>query len=200
MRESIGMLKKALLPALLALPLAGCLGGLGGKAPDELYTLTPVRVAPAGASTTAQATTALAILEPNVGQRLNVTRIPVQMTDSTLAYLKDAVWVEKPAKLFQTLVVESVRAKGNRLVVREGDLGYNAITQLSGTLLDMGYDVASGSVVVRFDGVLQSPDGRVQTRRFESRVSGVAAEASAVGPALNQAANDVADQVAEWAG
>jgi len=200
MRESIGMLKKALLPALLALPLAGCLGGLGGKAPDELYTLTPVRVAPAGASTTAQATTALAILEPNVGQRLNVTRIPVQMTDSTLAYLKDAVWVEKPARLFQNLVVESVRARGSRLVVREGDLGYNAITQLSGTLLDMGYDVASGSVVVRFDGVLQSPDGRVQTRRFESRVSGVAAEASAVGPALNQAANDVADQVAEWAG
>ena len=194
------MVKNALLAALLALPLAGCLGGLGGKAPEELYTLTPSRVAPAGAGTTAQAATALAILEPNVGQRLNVTRIPVQMTDSTLAYLKDAVWVEKPARLFQNLVVESVRARGSRLVVREGDLGYNAITQLSGNLLDMGYDVASGSVVVRFDGVLQSPDGRVQTRRFESRVLGVAAEASAVGPALNQAANDVADQVAEWAG
>ena len=67
------------------------------------------------------------------------------MSDSTLAYLKDAVWVEKPARLFQNLVVESVRARGNRLVVREGDLGYNAITQLSGQLLDMGYDVASGS-------------------------------------------------------
>jgi len=193
------MLKKALLPALLALPLTGCLS-LGGKAPDELYTLTPARVAPAGAGTTAPATSALAILEPNVGQRLNVTRIPVQMTDSTLAYLKDAVWVEKPARLFQNLVVESVRARGNRLVVREGDLGYNAITQLSGNLLDMGYDVASGSVVVRYDGVLQSPDGQVRTRRFESRVSGVAAEAGAVGPALNQAANDVADQVAEWVG
>ena len=194
------MLKKALLPALLALPLAGCLGGLGGKAPEELYTLTPARVAPAGAGTSAPATTALAILEPNVGQRLNVTRIPVQMSDSTLAYLKDAVWVEKPARLFQNLVVESVRARGNRLVVREGDLGYNAITQLSGQLLDMGYDVASGSVVVRYDGVLQSPDGQVRTHRFESRVSGVAAEADAVGPALNQAANDVADQVAEWVG
>ena len=194
------MLKKALLPTLLALPLAGCLGGLGGKAPEELYTLTPARVAPAGAGTSAPATTALAILEPNVGQRLNVTRIPVQMSDSTLAYLKDAVWVEKPARLFQNLVVESVRARGNRLVVREGDLGYNAITQLSGQLLDMGYDVASGSVVVRYDGVLQSPDGQVRTHRFESRVSGVAAEADAVGPALNQAANDVADQVAEWVG
>ena len=194
------MLKKALLPAIMALPLAGCLGGLGGKVPDELLTLTPARVAPAGAGTSGQAASALAILEPNVTQRLNVTRIPVQMTDSTLAYLKDAVWVEKPAKLFQNLVVESVRARGNRLVVREGDLGYNAITQLSGNLLDMGYDVATGSVVVRYDGVLQSPDGQVRTRRFESRVSGVAAEANAVGPALNQAANAVADQVAEWVG
>ena len=199
MRKSIGMLKKALLPVLLALPLTGCLS-LGGKTPDELYTLTPTRAAPAGAAATGQATTALAVLEPTASQRLNVTRIPVQMTDSTVAYLKDAVWVEKPARLFQNLVVESVRARGNRLVVREGDLGYSAITTLSGNLLDMGYDVATGSVVVRYDAMLQSPDGRIQTRRFESRVPGVAAEASAVGPALNQAANEVADQVAEWVG
>ena len=63
----------------------------------------------------------------------------------------------------------------------------------------MGYDVATGSVVVRYDGVLQRPDGQVQTRRFESRVP-AAAEAAAVGPALNQAANQVASEVAEWVG
>jgi cholesterol transport system auxiliary component len=44
------------------------------------------------------------------------------------------------------------------------------------------------------------PDGRVQTRRSESRVPGVAAEANAVAPALNQAANQVASEVAEWVG
>jgi cholesterol transport system auxiliary component len=193
------MLKKALLPTLLALPLAGCLS-LGGDPPDQLYTLTPTRTAPAGAATTGTAANALAVLEPSASQRLDVTRVPVQMTDSTLAYVKDAVWVEKPAILFQTLIVEAVRAKGNRLVVREGDLGYTAVTNLSGELLDMGYDVATGSVVVRYDGVLQGPDGQVRTRRFESRVPGVAPEAAAVGPALNQAANQVADQVAEWVG
>ena len=192
------MLKKALLPALLALPLAGCMS-LGGKVPEQLLTLTPERSAPAGASSTGQAGTALAVAEPGTEQRLNVTRVPVQIDASTVAYLKDAVWVEKPARLFQNLLGETIRAKGNRLVVGEGDLGYGATTRLSGNLLDMGYDVATASAVVRFDGMLQLPDGRVQTRRFESRVP-AAAEAISVAPALNQAANQVAEEVAEWVG
>ena len=189
---------KALLPAVLAIPLAGCLS-LGADPPDQLLTLTSAQAAPAGFATTGQASTALAVLEPSTEQRLDVTRVPVQMTDSTLAYLKDAVWVEKPALQFQTLLMEAIRTKGNRLVVREGDLGYSAVTTLSGQLLDMGYDVATGSVVVRYDGVLQRPDGQVQTRRFESRVP-AAADAVSVGPALNQAANQVASEVADWVG
>ena len=193
------MLRKALLPVILVLPLAGCLS-LGGEIPEQLLTLTPASVAPAGAGTTAQAESALAVLEPSAQQRLAVTRVPVQMTNSSLAYLQDAVWVEKPTRLFQNLLVETIRAGGNRLVVREGDLGYSAVSQLSGELLDMGYDVATGSVVVRYDGVLQLPDGRVLTRRFESRVSGVPADALSVAPALNQAANQVAGEVAEWVG
>ena len=64
----------------------------------------------------------------------------------------------------------------------------------------MGYDAASGSVVVRYDAVLQTPDGKVRTRRFENRVPGVEPEAAAVGPALNEAANEVAGEVADWVG
>ena len=198
MRKGTGMLKRALLPIALALPLAGCLS-LGADPPASLLTLTPERAIPAGSSTTGPASSALAVLEPSTDQRLNVTRVPVQTSDSSLAYLKDAVWVEKPARLFQSLLAETIRARGNRLVVKEGDLGYNAVTTLSGQLIDMGYDVASASVVVRYDGVLQRPDGQIQTRRFESRIP-TAAEAAAVGPALNQAANQVADEVAEWVG
>jgi len=192
------MLKKALLSTILALPLASCVS-FGAEPPDQLMTLTPARSAPAGTATMAPANAALAVLEPAASQRLDVTRVPVQTSDSSLAYLKDAVWVEKPARLFQTLLVETIRAKGNRLVVREEDLGQSAVATLSGRLLDMGYDVATGGVVVRFDGVLQRADGQVQTRRFESRVP-AAPEAAAVAPALNQAANEVADQVAEWVG
>jgi cholesterol transport system auxiliary component len=192
------MLTKALLPAALAIPLAGCLS-LGGVTPEQLLTLTPARSAPAGFATTGPANVALAVLEPATSQRLNVNRVPVQTSDSSIAYLKDAVWVEKPARLFQNLMAETIRASGSRLVISEGDLGQSAVTSLSGQLLDMGYDVASGSVVVRYDGVLQTPDGQVRTRRFESRVPATA-DAISVAPALNQAANQVAGEVAEWVG
>lgn len=193
------MLNRALFPAAMALALTGCIS-LGGETPEQLLTLTPATTAPAGTAATGQAATALAVLEPGAEQRLAVTRVPVQVSDSSLAYLKDAVWVDKPSRLFQRLLAETVRARGGRLVVNEGELGYNAATKLSGNLLDMGYDVGSGSVVVRYDAVLQTPDGQVRAQRFESRVPGVAADAVSVGPALNRAANQVAADVAAWVG
>jgi cholesterol transport system auxiliary component len=193
------MLNRALLPAIAALALAGCVN-LGAKPPPQLLTLTAAQTAPAGTAATGQAATALAVLEPNADQRLAVTRVPVQVNDSAVAYLQDAVWVDKPARLFQRLLAETIRAKGGRLVVDQGDLGYAAATKLSGQLLDMGYDVASASVVVRFDGLLQTADGQVRTKRFESRIPGVAADALSVGSALNQASNQVAAEVAAWVG
>jgi len=193
------MPRRALLPATLALALAlaGCVS-LAPDPPESLLTLTPLRTAPAGSTASGEAASALAVIEPDADQRLNVVRVPVQTSDSSLAYLQDAVWVEKPARLFQQLLSETIRAGGSRLVVAEGDLGYSAATKLSGRLLDLGYDAATGSVVVRYDAVLQTPDGRVQSRRFESRVPGVEPEADAVGPALNDAANQVAGEVADW--
>ena len=193
------MLTKALLPATFALLLAGCVS-LSPKPPPSLLTLTSARTAPAGTTSTGDAATALAVVEPETEQRLGVVRVPVQTSDSTLAYLKDAIWVEKPARLFQHLLSETIRAGGTRLVVAEGDFGYAAATKLSGRLLDMGYDAASSSVVVRYDAVLQTPDGKVRTRRFENRVSDVEPKVEAVGPALNEAANAVAGDVAAWVG
>ena len=144
------MLRTALLPAILALALTGCIS-LSPDPPDSLLTLTPVRSAPAGATTTGDAASAIAVIEPGTDQRLNVVRVPVQTSDSTIAYLQDAVWVEKPSRLFQQLLSETIRAGGSRLVVAEGDFGYAAATKLSGRLLDMGFDATTGSVVVRFD-------------------------------------------------
>lgn len=194
---------RALLPPTLALTLALALAAcvsLSPDPPDSLLTLTAAHTAPAGAVVSGEAATALAVVEPDTDQRLNVVRVPVQTSDSTLAYLKDAVWVEKPTRLFQRLLSETIRAGGTRLVVAEGDFGYAAATKLSGRLLDMGYDAASGGVVVRYDAVLQTPDGKVRTQRFERRIPGVEPEAAAVGPALNDAANQVASDVAAWVG
>ena len=60
--------------------------------------------------------------------------------------------------------------------------------------------VNAGSVVVVFDAVRPGEGAQVQTRRFEARVPGVTADVASVGPALNQAANEVAGQVAAWIG
>jgi cholesterol transport system auxiliary component len=195
-------MKSFLAPATvlaLALTLGGCIS-FGAEPPERLFTLTPTRSAAAGTGASGAAENAVAVLEPTAPQRLAVTRVPVQVDPSGVAYLKDAQWVERPARLFQRLIGETIQASGRRLVVGDTDLQYAASTKLSGQLLDMGYDAQTGSVVVRFDAVLQMPDGQVRTRRFESLVPGIAADAAAVGPALNDAANRVAGEIADWVG
>lgn len=183
----------------LAFALSGCLS-FGKDPPDTLFNLTPARVAAAGSGSSGTAATAISVLEPQASARLDVLRVPVQVDDASVAYLKDAQWVEKPARLFARLLEESIREKGNRLVVDGSDAEYSAQTKLSGQLLDMGYDARTGSVVVRYNAVLQTPDGQIRTRLFESAVSGISATAGAVRPALNAAANDVVGQVADWVG
>lgn len=176
--------------------LAGCIS-LGPKAPEQLLTLTPAVSVPAGASQQGQVSAALGVQVPSTPQRLNVTRIPVVTSDSSLAYLEDAYWVEKPADLFRNLLAETIRSKG-KLVVTGGELEYAARTQLTGQLVAMDYDAVSQSVIVTYEAVLEMPEGKVMTRRFSSSVAGVVAEPVAAGVAFNQAANEVANQVADW--
>lgn len=199
------MHSRLLLPALGALALsstlAGCISvGGGDEPPAQLLTLTSSAMAPAGASQQGTMAGALAVTEPTVPQHLAVTRVPVRVNGTSLAYLKDAIWVERPARLFQQVVSETIRARGNRLVVGGGEMDYAAQTQLAGELAAMDYDASAQAVVVRYDAVLRLPGGELRTRRFESRVTGVLPDALSVAPALNQAANDVAAQVADWVG
>lgn len=183
--------------AALAL-LAGCVSLGGAEPPAQLLTLTPSAAQAAGAVQEGAGTSALAVEVPRVDARLNVTRIPVSTSSSALAYLVDAVWVDRPARLFRNVLAETLRARGQRLVLDDEAVNYGAATRLSGTLLDMGYDAPSQSVVVRYDALLAQADGQVRTRRFEARVAGVAPEANAVGAALNVAANQVAGEVTDW--
>lgn len=187
-------------PLLAAALLAGCvsLAPGGGKAPNELITLTPESSAPAGNIGSGSLADALVVLDPDTDRRLDVQRVPVQMDDATLAYLQDAVWVERPARQFRRLLAETIRARGNRLVLESSDDETGGRITLSGRLLEMGYDVRISSVVVRFDAVRKHPDGRLEAHRFESVVPGVEPKAVAVAPALNRAANDVARQVSDW--
>jgi len=186
-----------IMAAGLMLLLPGCLS-MGGKLPDTLLDLTPSLTAEAGSAAMGAMPQALAVIEPHAAQKLDVKRVPVQVSASQVAYLQDAVWVEKPVRLFQRLLAETLRADGRYLVIDGIDRQYSAGTRLTGQLLDMGYDAPSQSAVVRFEAVLEKPAGAVATRRFESIVPGVSARAGTVGSALNQAANDVAAQVAAW--
>ena len=72
--------------------------------------------------------------------------------------------------------------------------------QIIGAAVGRAGELSLPSVVVSFDAVRSGEGTAVTTRRFEAVVPGVPAEAGPVGTALNQAANDVAGQVAQWIG
>ena len=64
--------------------------------------------------------------------------------------------------------------------------------------LSFGYDAGTGQVIVQYDGSLATAGGsQVQTRRFTATVP-ADGTAGTVGSALNQAANQVAGEVAKW--
>ncbi|HSF12318.1 MAG TPA: ABC-type transport auxiliary lipoprotein family protein [Erythrobacter sp.] len=183
------------LPLLLALP--GCIS-LGGPPPESLLTLSPDSRAPVGAGVSGADRPVIAVLAIDTPAKLDVLRVPVAVSDTELAYLQEAFWVEKPARLFRRLVGETIRSRGNAMVLDGDDTATLATTTLRGTLIDMGYDAQNSAVVVRFDAVRLDGEGKVTTRRFEARETGVPAEGRAVGVALNRAANTVAGEVADW--
>jgi cholesterol transport system auxiliary component len=187
-------------PALLVLGLSGCIS-LGGPPPESLLTLSATTPAPTGSGAMASAERpVIAVLGLDTPAKLDVLRVPVAVSDTEIAYLKEAFWVEKPARLFRQLLGETLRAKsGDKALVLDGDETVALATiSLRGTLVDLGYDARSSSVVVRFDAIRVDSKGNATTRRFEARESGVPAEARAVGAALNRAANTLAGDVAVW--
>ena len=139
-------------------------------------------------------------MAPEVPRKLDTNRVPVQIDDSSIAYIKDAFWADKPARLMQSLLGETVSAKTGRLVLNEVDAGGNARHFLSGSLLEFGVDAASNEAVVVYDAVKLVRGQPTEKRRFEARRSLSEVEAVTAGAALNSAANEVATQIAEWVG
>lgn len=184
--------------AALAL-LAGCIS-LGGKAPRLLIGLTSDKSPAAGAMTGGKIGDALVVLDPQADRKLDVLRIAVQVDATQIAYLQDATWVERPARLMRHLLAEAIRAKGQHLVLEASDDVNGSKQSLAGRLIDMGYDARLQSVVVRYDAMRSNAKGEIEARRFEAVVPGVSAKSEAVAAALNRAANDVAGQVADWVG
>lgn len=187
-------------PVTAFVALAGCVNLGGGKAPPTLVSLTPASSAPVGTAVSGNLRDALVVAEPETDRRLAVQRIPVQIDAANVAYLQNAQWVERPARLFRALLAETIRAKSGRLVVEDNQIEATGAGRLAGRLLDMGYDAQRSAVVVRYDAIRETKGGAVSTKRFEAVVSGIQPKPEFVGPALNKAANQVAQEVADWVG
>ena len=186
--------------AMAALALLGGCISLGGKVPKLLIGLTSDKAPAAGAMAGGKIGDALVVLDPQADRRLDVLRVAVQVDATQIAYLKDATWVERPARLMRHLLAEAIRAKGQHLVLEASDDVSGSKQTLAGRLIDMGYDARSQSVVVRYDAMRSNASGEIEARRFEAVVPGVSANGPPVAAALNRAANAVAGQVADWVG
>ena len=189
--------------AAAAVSLAGCsmsslLGG-GGKAPPHLYDLTyegPVVAAPPIRSAAAGET--ITIQTPIIGRKLRTTRVPVQVTPVVVEYVKDMNLVDTPDRLFQHLLEETVRTMTGRVVLDPRQSALDPGLVVTGELQKFGYDAQLGQVIVEYDASLATPSGtHVQARRFTVAFP-ADGTAVTVGPALNQAANQIAREVATW--
>jgi cholesterol transport system auxiliary component len=185
------------LPVVAALSLSACLGG--GKPPRTLLTLTP-QAAPVQIVRSATAGEAVTIDVPVIGKEIRQVRVPALEGPGRVTYIEDLQYVDTPDRLFQQLLTETVKRTTRRVVLDPNQSALDPGLHVTGTLERFGYDVQSGQVVVVFDATLSTQGGaRVEARRFEA-MSPADGTAATVGPAINQAANAVALQAAQWIG
>ena len=189
-------------PLALAAALGGCsLGGLlgGGKTPPSLLRLTPESAA-VPIQRSAAAGQAITVNVPVIAKELRTTRVPVRVNTYDVQYLTDLQWFDTPDRLFQDLLAETIRRRTGRVVLDPKLTGLDPGLLVSGQLNRFGYDRATSSVIVEFDGALTTQGGaEVQTRRFTASVPS-ADDRVSVGAALNRAANQVALEAAAWIG
>ena len=192
---------KRLLPLLLlpALSLAGCLS-FGGKPPKVLLTINPTATLPPGSTQNSATAKTVTVMVPAVPQSLAVTRVPVRTGDQ-IAYITGAAWVDSPPRLFAQLMSDTIAAKTGRVVLSTAQSFGDPGARLSGELRNFGIDGTTREAVVTFDGSLIRNDAsKIEKKRFEARVPMAQIDANSVGPALNQAANQVAAEVSDWVG
>ena len=110
-----------------------------------------------------------------------------------------AVWVEPPARLFHRVLSETVASKTGKVVLDPRQFSTSAGTMVTGQLRQFGVDAGRSEAVIVYDAAMtRAQGGKVDTRRFEARVPVGAVESLPVGRALNEAANKVAGDVADW--
>ncbi len=183
-----------------ALALGGCVK-LTPKMPASLLTLTSSATLAANITHSIKAGDAITIAVPSTPQALANNRIAVVDGPVTLAYVKDGVWAEPPARLFQRLLSETVAVKTGKVVLDPRQFAVDPGIILSGQLKSFGIDARTNEAVIVYDAALTRDKGkRLETKRFEARSGVTQITPTASGLALNQAANHIATDVASWIG
>lgn len=180
--------------------LSSCVSFGASEPPPFLLSLTAENSVNANTVRTGPQSGSLVVELPTVPQKLNTIRVPVQTSHTGIAYLMEATWVDKPARLFRELLSETIAAKNGRLVLSATEAGGKAEVYLTGELVNFGLDGPSLTVVATFDAVKMVEGQPVEKKRFEARKQVSAAESGPVGEGLNDAANEIAAQVAAWVG
>lgn len=204
------MRKLLLAPVLLAaLSLGGCIK-FGAEPPPSLLKLEADAAMPTGQTVSSATARSIIIAVPTVPQELAVTRVPVRSGDTAVAYLKDAQWVEAPNRMFARLLGDTIAVRTGRVVLGLRQSLSDPGARLSGELRQFGIDADSNEAVVIYDATLvrdrpAAADGvrpalTFEKRRFEARIALAEIAPAAAGSALNDAANRVASDVADWVG
>ncbi len=194
------VMKTPLIVLMASLPLAGCIS-FGAKPPPSLLTLQAQSAPVVGQTQDSGRGKSITVQVPSAPQELATARVPVQEDATSIAYVKDAQWAEPPTRLFARLMADTLTARAGRVVLSTRDSIGDPGDRLGGELRQFGMDATRREAVVMFDAALQR-DGQtsIEKRRFEARVPVGKIDAESVGPALNQAANQVAQQVSDWVG
>lgn len=193
-------IRSRLLIAAALLPLAGCIS-FGAKPPPTLLTLQADAQPQAGQAQTSSAARSIVVQVPSTPASVASVRVPVQASDTAIAYVKDAQWSEPPARLFARLLSDTLTAKGGLVVLTPAQSFSDPSANLGGELRSFGMDAGQRQAVVIYDAsLMRAGQTAVEKRRFEARVPVAAIDADSVGPALSQAANQVATQVSDWVG
>jgi cholesterol transport system auxiliary component len=195
------MNKNALaLLGLAALTLSGCIS-FSPKPPPRLMALSATTPLAAGTAITTGDARAVQIARLSAIPALVTQRVLVSDGPTAIAYLKGGLWSAAPTDLFRSLLAETITVRTGRVVTEPRLLQIQPNTRLAGQISAFGLDGPGHSVTVTFDATLSHQGSeQIQSRRFTANRPVASEQPEAVAAALNQAANQVAGDVADWIG
>ena len=127
------MIRRRTFLLALSTGLTACTGPLGGGAPPQLYTLTPVKDFPPNLPrTTAQ----LLVEAPSAPGGLDSERIALMKSAVSLDYFASVAWTDRAPKMVQDLLVESFENTGKIAAIDRESLALRADFVLEPDLRD----------------------------------------------------------------